>query len=101
MTTRIRIPTTETTTGNGHNDDYYSPAAIRVREEGRAILAVRTPGLSFCSLTFIFPRVGICASGYALPLENEDDYNDETDNVSRGGGIGGGGGGGGPALYVR
>ncbi|KAL7464526.1 hypothetical protein ACHAXS_004862 [Conticribra weissflogii] len=51
-------------------DETYSPAAIRKREDKYPLLAVYTPGHTFGSMTYIFPKRGLCCSGYALPLES-------------------------------
>jgi len=62
-------------------DEAYSPAAIRKREEKYSLLAVYTPGHTFGSITYIFPKRGICCSGYALPMESPTtialDYDEE------------------------
>jgi hypothetical protein len=52
------------------NDDMYSNEAIRQREDNHDLLAVYTPGHTFGSISFVFPKRGICCSGYALPLES-------------------------------
>lgn len=70
------------------NDPLYSPEAVREREEKHRLLAVYTPGHTFGSVTYIFPKRGICCSGYTLPLESsgasaiEDSYDDEDDLMS-------------------
>ena len=69
------------------NDELYTPEAIRNREQGKRLLAVYTPGHTFGSLTYIFPEIQACCSGYTIPIE-DDRYDEAT-------GIGGGGG---PAL---
>ena len=51
----------------------YSPSAIRAREEGKRILAIYTPGHSFGSVSYIFPEVSICCSGYTIPVEDTRD----------------------------
>lgn len=71
------------------DDDLYTPEAIRGREEGKRLLAVYTPGHTFGSLTFIFPEIQACCSGYTIPIE--DDRYDESIGT----------GGGGPALDFR
>eukprot|EP00934_Nitzschia_sp_Nitz4_P006886 Nitzschia sp. Nitz4//scaffold20_size174350//102778//104160//NITZ4_002110-RA/size174350-processed-gene-0.277-mRNA-1//1//CDS//3329541833//6876//frame0 len=48
----------------------FGPEATRKREWGKRILAVNTPGRSSGSLSYIFPEVGLCASGYSIPLED-------------------------------
>merc|ERR1711862_823372 len=53
---------------------------------GYRLLAVYTPGHTFGSVTYVFPKRGICCSGYVLPLESQRlsfvDYghNDESDS---------------------
>ena len=69
-------------------DAQYSPEAIRLREEKYRLLAVYTPGSTFGSVTYIFPRRGICCSGNALPIESSgntdiDDYYDDDDDDAR------------------
>ncbi len=55
----------------------YTPDAIRKREGSYRLLAVYTPGHTFGSVTYVFPRRGICCSGYALPLDGSvDDIDD-------------------------
>jgi len=71
------------------DDELYTPEAIRGREEGKRLLVVYTPGHTFGSLTYIFPEVQACCSGYTIPIE--DDRFDETMGT----------GGGGPALDFR
>ena len=51
------------------DQESYSKEAIRKREESYHLLAVYTPGHTFGSVTYVFPKRGICCSGYALPLE--------------------------------
>lgn len=70
-------------------DELYTPEAIRSREEGKRLLAVYTPGHTFGSLTYIFPEIQACCSGYTIPVE--DDRYDESTGV----------GGGGPSLDFR
>eukprot|EP00559_Dactyliosolen_fragilissimus_P006480 CAMPEP_0184861106 /NCGR_PEP_ID=MMETSP0580-20130426/5873_1 /TAXON_ID=1118495 /ORGANISM="Dactyliosolen fragilissimus" /LENGTH=546 /DNA_ID=CAMNT_0027358485 /DNA_START=28 /DNA_END=1668 /DNA_ORIENTATION=- len=48
----------------------YTPQAIRQREENKDILAIYTPGHTPGSLTYIFPKMNLCFSGYAIPLED-------------------------------
>jgi len=48
----------------------YTPEAIRAREDGKEILALYTPGHTYGSVTYIFPNVKICCSGYTIPLED-------------------------------
>ncbi len=74
-----------------NDNSLYSPDAIRKREDKYRLLAVYTPGLTFGSVTYIFPQRGICCSGYTLPLEASgstviediyDDADDESESVS-------------------
>ena len=48
----------------------FTPATIRANEEGKRILAVYTPGRTFGSMTYVFPELKLCASGFSLPLED-------------------------------
>jgi glyoxylase-like metal-dependent hydrolase (beta-lactamase superfamily II) len=67
----------------------YTPDMIREREVGKRLLAVYTPGHTYGSLSFVFPEVGVCCSGYAIPVEDSrlnqyggdegDDEGDESD----------------------
>jgi hypothetical protein len=68
----------------------YSPAAIRKREEGKLLLAIYTPGYSFGSLSYVFPKSGICCSGFTIPIED----NRYDENLGIGGSTG-------PALDCR
>jgi glyoxylase-like metal-dependent hydrolase (beta-lactamase superfamily II) len=69
-------------------DELYSTEAIRQREQKYPLLAVYTPGHTFGSVTYIFPKRGICCSGYTLPLESSldtttpsaADYDDDNEN---------------------
>eukprot|EP00555_Chaetoceros_dichaeta_P010642 CAMPEP_0198259634 /NCGR_PEP_ID=MMETSP1447-20131203/8771_1 /TAXON_ID=420782 /ORGANISM="Chaetoceros dichaeta, Strain CCMP1751" /LENGTH=558 /DNA_ID=CAMNT_0043947069 /DNA_START=1 /DNA_END=1677 /DNA_ORIENTATION=+ len=56
--------------GNDDVNGLYTPEAIRAREEGKEILALYTPGHTFGSVTYLFPHVKICCSGYTIPLED-------------------------------
>ena len=58
------------------DEDLFSPEAIRFREEGRRILAIYTPGRTFGSVSYVFPEIGLCASGFTIPVE--DSRNDEN-----------------------
>lgn len=51
----------------------YPPEAIRANEEGKRILAVYTPGRSYGSMTYVFPELDLCASGFSIPLEDSRD----------------------------
>ena len=68
------------------DDSPYSPRAIREREGGYRLLAAYTPGHTFGSVSYIFPRRGICCSGYALPVETSRQvaatggYDDDDDS---------------------
>lgn len=73
-----------------NDDERYTPKAIKGREQGKRLLAVYTPGHTFGSLTYIFPEIQVCCSGYTIPIE-DDRYDEAT----------GTGGGGGPALDFR
>jgi glyoxylase-like metal-dependent hydrolase (beta-lactamase superfamily II) len=55
--------------GDG-DDELYTPAAIRQREEGKRILAIYTPGRTFGSVSYVFPDTGVCCSGYSIPIED-------------------------------
>lgn len=57
----------------------YTPLAIREREQGKRILAVYTPGFSFGSVSFVFPELGVCCSGFTVPVE--DSRFDENEGV--------------------
>ena len=74
------------------NDCYFNTQCVRAREEGRKILAVCTPGHSFGTLSYLFPDIGLCCSGYTIPVEDTRD--DEDDEYSSSSGAG-------PALDVR
>ena len=68
----------------GDDEELYSKEAIRKREENHHLLAVYTPGHTFGSVTYVFPKRGICCSGYALPLETASSslngYHDEEND---------------------
>lgn len=51
-------------------DDLYSPKAIKEREENKDILAIYTPGHTYGSVTYIFPKSRVCCSGFTLPVED-------------------------------
>lgn len=51
-------------------DGQYTPEAIRRKEEGKRILAIYTPGRTYGSVSYVFPELGLCASGFTLPLED-------------------------------
>jgi hypothetical protein len=71
------------------DNDLYTPEAIRNREEDKRLLAIYTPGHTFGSVTYIFPEIQACCSGYTIPVE--DDRYDDTMGI----------GGGGPSLDFR
>ena len=48
----------------------FTPDTIRAKEEGKRVLAVYTPGRSFGSMTYVFPELQLCASGFSLPIED-------------------------------
>jgi hypothetical protein len=50
--------------------DLYAPENIRAKEEGKRVLAIYTPGRTYGSMSYVFPELGLCASGYLLPLED-------------------------------
>ena len=66
--------------GNDEDDDAnleFTPDTIRANEEGKKVLAVYTPGRSYGSMTYVFPELQLCASGFSLPIEDsrdEDNY---------------------------
>ena len=68
------------------DEELYSKEAIREREDNHHLLAVYTPGHTFGSITYIFPKRALCCSGYALPLESASEtiegYDDEGDGQS-------------------
>ena len=72
--------------GDEVDSSEYSPKAIRRCEGAYRLLAVFTPKHTFGSVTYVFPRRGICCSGYALPLEsnvgdvfdNDDDKDEDS-----------------------
>lgn len=58
-------------------DHDFTPDTIRANEEGKKVLAVYTPGRSYGSMTYVFPELQLCASGFSLPIEdsrNEENY---------------------------
>jgi len=48
----------------------FTPDKIRANEEGKRVIAVYTPGRSFGSMTYVFPELQLCASGFSLPIED-------------------------------
>lgn len=80
-----RQPPSEEGGKNGNDDSVieldangqFTPDRIRANEEGKRVLAVYTPGRSFGSMTYIFPELQLCASGFSLPIEDsreEENY---------------------------
>jgi len=63
-----------------NEDDPYSPAAIRAREDGKRILAIYTPGRTYGSMSYVFPEIRMCASGFTIPVE--DSRNDQSMGMS-------------------
>ena len=78
-----------TTTANGNkdgdddDDDDYTPEKIRQREQGHRLLAIYTPGRTFGSVSYVFPEMGVCCSGFTLPVE--DNRLDDDNNYATGG----------------
>jgi hypothetical protein len=63
----------ETKYDNVAKDASYTPESIRSREENKRILAVYTPGFSFGSVSYVFPEIGLCCSGFTIPVEDTRD----------------------------
>lgn len=62
-------------------EEDFSPQGIRSREEGKRVLAVYTPGRSYGSVSFVFPEIQLCASGFTIPIEdnrNEENFGMES-----------------------
>lgn len=55
---------------NADTEGLYTPTAIKQREQNKDVVVVYTPGHTFGSLSFVFPNVAVCCSGYTLPLED-------------------------------
>jgi hypothetical protein len=72
------------------DDSMYTPDAIRERELGNRLLGMYTPGYTFGSVSYIFPEIGICCSGFTIPVED----NRYDENLGVGGSTG-------PALDCR
>lgn len=51
-------------------NDEFSSQAIRKRQEDKAILAIYTPGHTFGAVSYIFPKLGVCCTGYTVPCES-------------------------------
>jgi hypothetical protein len=58
------------TDANDSTVDLDSPEVVRAKEEGKRVLAIYTPGRTYGSMTYVFPELELCASGYLLPLED-------------------------------
>jgi hypothetical protein len=59
--------------GDNSGDDVdvqYTPHAIKKREENKDILAIYTPGHTYGSVSYIFPKLNVCCSGYTIPVED-------------------------------
>lgn len=52
------------------DDELYTPKAIKEREEGKDILAIYTPGHTYGSISYIFPKSRVCCSGFTIPVED-------------------------------
>ena len=52
------------------DDALYTPEAIKEREQGKDILAIYTPGHTYGSVSYIFPKSKICCSGFTFPVED-------------------------------
>eukprot|EP00521_Asterionellopsis_glacialis_P007002 CAMPEP_0195281276 /NCGR_PEP_ID=MMETSP0707-20130614/656_1 /TAXON_ID=33640 /ORGANISM="Asterionellopsis glacialis, Strain CCMP134" /LENGTH=454 /DNA_ID=CAMNT_0040340149 /DNA_START=51 /DNA_END=1415 /DNA_ORIENTATION=- len=57
--------------------ELYSPEAIRQREEGKRVLASYTPGHTFGSVSYVFPEMQVCVSGFTIPVEDNRDEENE------------------------
>ena len=68
--TRGKAPPDDDDMAPPEDADEYSPEAIRSREEGKDVLAVYTPGHTFGSLSYVFPKIGLCFSGLTIPVED-------------------------------
>ncbi len=63
------MPPDEDEDEGDENGDLYSPQAIRQREANKDILAVYTPGHTFGSVSYLFPKLKVCCSGFTMPVE--------------------------------
>jgi len=52
------------------DDAMYTAEAIKGREQGKDILAIYTPGHTYGSVSYIFPKSKVCCSGFTLPVED-------------------------------
>jgi hypothetical protein len=68
--TRGKAPPDEEENTALPDEDMYTPEAIRAREEGKRVLAIYTPGHSFGSVSYIFPEIQLCFSGFTVPVED-------------------------------
>lgn len=67
---------------NAAGGEHFSLEAIRENEAGKRLLAVYTPGHSFGSISYVFPKTRVCCSGYTIPIE--DVRGDDETTSSRG-----------------
>lgn len=51
----------------------YTEEGIRAKEKDKEILAVYTPGHSFGAVSYVFPKTGLCCSGFTIPVEDTRD----------------------------
>jgi glyoxylase-like metal-dependent hydrolase (beta-lactamase superfamily II) len=66
--------------GTNPSDVMYTPEAIRERELGRRLLAVYTPGHTYGSVSYVFPEIGVCCSGFTIPVEaSRSGFDDDGD----------------------
>jgi glyoxylase-like metal-dependent hydrolase (beta-lactamase superfamily II) len=74
------------------DDSPYSPEKVREREEGKRLIAVYTPGHTYGSVSYVFPEIGVCCSGYAIPVEdsrlNQYDGGDDDEGDGFGSNVG-------------
>ncbi len=63
-------PDDEEDESDAETEKLYTPEAIKEREASRDILAVYSPGHTYGSVTYIFPKSKICASGLTIPVED-------------------------------
>jgi glyoxylase-like metal-dependent hydrolase (beta-lactamase superfamily II) len=52
------------------DEQLYTPEAIRSREKGKRVLAVYTPGRTYGSVSYVFPELKLCCSGFTIPVED-------------------------------
>jgi hypothetical protein len=75
------------TTTDDPPDMMYTPEAIRNREVGKRLLAVYTPGHTYGSISYVFPDIGVCCSGFTIPAESSrsDGVDDNGDSAGAAG----------------